>query len=76
MDVNDFKGISYFRFLVPSTFFLCWIASIIGPEFYNLPYREFCLLVYIYFFIKTTYQLVLMINMVLKGNAALERAKN
>lgn len=76
MDVSDFKGISYFRFFVPLIFIVCWTSMILGPEFITLPYREFALLVYVYFFFKTTYQLVLMINMVLKGSAALERAKN
>lgn len=76
MDLNDFEGISYFRFFIPCLFVLCWAITILGPEFAALPYREFALLVYIYFLIKTTYQMVLMINMVVKGNAALERAKN
>lgn len=71
MDINDFKGISYFRFFVPIVFIICWASMILGPEFITLPYREFGLLVYVYFFLKTTYQLVLMINMVLKGSAAL-----
>lgn len=71
MDVKDFKGISYFRFFVPIIFIICWAGMILGPKFFSIPYREFAMLVYIYFIIKTTYQLVLMINMVLKGNAAL-----
>lgn len=76
MDLNDFKGLSYFRFLVPSMFIACWLGMILGPIFITLLYREFCFLVYVYFFVKTTYQLVLMINVVIKANAALERAKN
>lgn len=76
MEISDYKGISYFRFFVPTIFVVCWAGMILGPEFATLPYREFCFLVYVYFILKTVYQAVLMLNMLIKGNAALERARN
>jgi hypothetical protein len=76
MEINDFKGISYFRFFIPAIFILSWASMIFGPIFANIPYREFCFIIYAYFIVKTIYQTVLTINLVLKGNAALERSKN
>ena len=71
MEINDFKGLSYFRFFVPTIFVICWVSMILGPKFTTLYYREFCFLVYLYFISKTVYQMVLTITMIIKGNAAL-----
>ena len=76
MELSDFKGLNYFRFLVPAIFISCWVSMIAGPLYFNLPYREFCFVFYVYFILKTIYQLSLTISMCIKGNAALERAKN
>ncbi len=39
MDINDFQGISHFRFLVPSIYLIVWTAMIIGPQTASLLYR-------------------------------------
>jgi len=76
MDINDYKGISYFRFLVPAIFIISWSGMFLGAQFAPLAYRKFSFVCYIYVVLKFVYQITLAINMVLKGNAALERAKN
>jgi hypothetical protein len=76
MNIKDFKGISYFRFLVPVLYIFCWSSMFLAPKYASLLYREYGFIILIYFVVKTFYQLVLTVNFVLEGNAVLNRAKN
>lgn len=74
MDIKDFKGISYFRFLVPCLYVVAWIAMILGPEMSSILYREYSMGLTIFLASKAFYQVVLNLILVMKGNAVLQRA--
>lgn len=74
MDIKDFEGISYFRFLVPTVYVLTWLAMVVGPETASLLYRECAMALTIFITCKAFYQVVLNFILVMRGNAVIKRA--
>jgi hypothetical protein len=73
MDINDFKGINYFRYFGPLLYIFSWTGMVLSPEFATYLYREYGFIMLIYLLVKTVYQTVLTTNFVLKSNAVLEK---
>ena len=76
MDIKDFKGISYFRFMVPAIYIALWIGMIAGPIFAPIIHREYCLIGVAFLAFKSMYQVILNLIMVVKTNQALKRAQD
>jgi len=75
MDIKDFKGLSYFRYLVPAIYILSWIGMVAGHFFIPIMYRSFSLILYVFLAWKAGCQIFMNIAFVLKGNQALTRAQ-
>ena len=74
MDLKDFEGISYFKFLVPIVYVLTWLAMVVGPETASVLYRECAITLTIFITAKAFYQVVLNFILVMKGRAVIKRA--
>ena len=66
MDINDFKGLKKYKFVIPAIFITSWVFMLLGPVLFPLGYQRFCLFWLIYVDIKILMMLSIMIGVLIR----------
>lgn len=74
MDLKDFEGISYLRFVVLIMYVLTSLAMVVGPETASVLYTECAMVLTIVITAKAFYHAVLNFLLVMKRRAVIRRA--
>lgn len=54
MDIEDFKGLTKYKVLLPLIYIWSWISMFAGPSFFPVQYQNYSIFFIIYFILKIT----------------------
>ena len=75
MDINDFKGLTKFKVIIPAIYIFSWLSMLVGPLYLNKFYQIFCLVIIFYSSIKVLLLIMIMILVNVKSTIAFRRIK-
>ena len=61
MDINDFKGLTGYKFIIPTIYICNWFMMIVGPVYFDVAYQYICLFFLFYSAVKVFIVTVIMI---------------
>lgn len=75
MDINDFKGLTKFKVIIPAIYIFSWLSMLVGPLYLNKFYQIFCLVIIFYSSVKVLLLIMIMIIVNVKSTIAFRRIK-
>ena len=55
MDIEDFKGLTKYKVLLPLVYIWSWISMFVGPSFFPVQYQNYSIFFIVYFIVKITF---------------------
>lgn len=76
MDINDFKGLTKYKVIIPALYIFSWLSMLVGPVYFNKFYQIFCLAIIFYSSIKVLILITIMIIVNVKSTIAFRKIKD
>ena len=75
MDINDFKGLTKFKVIIPSIYIFSWLTMLTGPVFFDYIYSRFCIFFLLYTAVKVSILISIMIIVTVKSSIIFKRMR-
>lgn len=75
MNIEDFKGLTKFKVIIPLVYVLSWIAMFMGPIFFPVGYQQFTIGCLIFTIIKIATVFIGMIIVTIKSQSVFRKAR-
>ena len=75
MDINDFKGLTKFKVIIPSIYIFSWLTMLTGPVFFDYVYSRFCIFFLIYTNVKVLILISIMLIATVKSSKIFKRIR-
>lgn len=76
MDIQDFQGLTKYKFVLPTFYVFSWICMLLGPTLFETTYARICVFIFVYTDIKIVLFFINMIIINVKAHRIFQKHAN